>query len=369
MNRLALLLVLASSVAFAHKPSDSYVHLVPQGDDVQLRWDVALRDADHALGLDANGDGAITWSEVRASEPMLRQLAQTSLLIRTNGAPCALTFGPLQIVEHSDGNYAVLNGSCPGSGAIELDYRAFFASDPQHRAIVRVGAPGSAASYVLSHDSHTLRATLSAPSPWSRFGTVVVSGMRHIWEGTDHLLFLFALLLPSVVRREKGRWVAVSGFRKVAMDVLRVVSAFTVAHSLTLSASAFGLITLPSRFVESAIAASVIFAAANNVWPFMREGRWMAAFALGLLHGFGFSSSLADLGVGGSGLLVTLFGFNVGVELGQLWCVLAFLPFAYLLRSSLFYRRFLLVGGSAVIVLTASVWLTERAFALQLFPT
>jgi hypothetical protein len=145
------------------------------------------------------------------------------------------------------------------------------------------------------------------------------------------------------------------------------LTAFTLAHSITLSLSALGVLRLPSRFVESGIAASVILAAINNVVPVLEEDRWTAAFALGLLHGFGFSATLMDLGLPRQNLVVTLFGFNVGVEIGQMCVVAAFLPLAYLARRTLAYRRVALLGGSMVIAGVATVWLVERAFALKVF--
>ena len=152
------------------------------------------------------------------------------------------------------------------------------------------------------------------------------------------------------------------------MDVVRVVTAFTLAHSLTLTLAALGVLALPSRLVESAIAASVIVAALNNLRPLYQRGRVLFAFGFGLLHGFGFASVLADLGLPQDALLLSLVGFNVGVELGQLAIVAVFLPLAWWLRNGLFYRRVVMLGGSAVIALVAAVWLLERGLDLQLAP-
>jgi hypothetical protein len=110
----------------------------------------------------------------------------------------------------------------------------------------------------------------------------------------------------------------------------------------------------------------VIVAALNNVWPVVHRGRAWFAFGFGLLHGFGFASVLAGLGLPQEALLLSLVGFNVGVELGQLAIVAAFLPVAYLLRHGRFYRRAVMAGGSCVIALLAGIWLAERAFDLRL---
>jgi hypothetical protein len=150
--------------------------------------------------------------------------------------------------------------------------------------------------------------------------------------------------------------------------VFKVVTAFTVAHSITLSLAALAMIELPTRLVESGIAFSVVLAALNNLWPLIRRGRWLVAFAFGLIHGFGFASVLADLGLPRHALLPALVGFNLGVEAGQLVIVLAFLPLAYGLRRTWFYRRLIFAGGSAAIALVAAIWMLERLFALKLFP-
>jgi hypothetical protein len=156
-------------------------------------------------------------------------------------------------------------------------------------------------------------------------------------------------------------------FRAALVDVLKIVTAFTLAHSITLSLSALNVLRLPSRFVESGIAASVVLAAVNNLVRVLDEDRWAAAFALGLLHGFGFSATLMDLGLPRKNLVLTLFGFNSGVEIGQMCVVAAFLPLAYLARRSPFYRWVGLVGGSVAITAIATVWLIERAFVVKIF--
>lgn len=145
-----------------------------------------------------------------------------------------------------------------------------------------------------------------------------------------------------------------------------IVTAFTLAHSITLTLATLEVVQLPSRLVESGIAASVVVAAVNNVHPVLGEDRWAAAFALGLLHGFGFSATLMDLGLPRHNLALTLFGFNVGVELGQMCLVVLFVPLAYLARRAMLYRRLGVVGGSLVIAGVAGVWFVERAFAVKL---
>jgi hypothetical protein len=203
---------------------------------------------------------------------------------------------------------------------------------------------------------------------WHQAQQYVHEGIWHIWLGYDHVLFLIALLLPAVLRRAEGRWEPTPDFLSAFWDVLAIVTAFTIAHSITLGLAATGLIALPSRLVESAIAASVVFAGISNLYPVLVQRRWLVAFLFGLIHGFGFATVLRDLGLPRGSLALSLVSFNLGVEVGQLAIVAVFLPLAYYLRNSWTYQRLILVSGSLCIVVLACAWLIERTLDLKLLP-
>jgi hypothetical protein len=196
----------------------------------------------------------------------------------------------------------------------------------------------------------------------------VSEGVWHIWQGSDHILFLLSLLLPAVLWRDGQRWEGIERFRPAFINVVKIVTAFTIAHSLTLSLAALDVVRLPSRLVESAIASSVLLAALNNLWPWFRGKGWLLAFGFGLIHGFGFANVLAELGLRRGILAVALVGFNVGVELGQMVIVAAFLPLAFGLRRSWFYQTVTFKFGSAGVVAIATIWLVERGLDLRLAP-
>ncbi len=368
----AFALLLTTSRASAHKPSDSYLTLEVDGAAVHIRWDIALRDLDYALDLDGDGNAKITWAEVRDHQAEIASYALSRLTIRGEGdAPCALGLDSksLAIASHSDGSYAVLRFEARCATAIRslrIDYRLFFDVDPQHRGIARIDAAGTSRTYTFSKNDHDALVSLADAGRLRQLGSILAQGVIHIWTGYDHVLFLLALLLPSVLRREGREWRPVPRLRPALLDVLRIVTAFTIAHSLTLSLAALGVVTLPSRLVESTIAASVVLAAVNNVYPILREDRWVAAFLLGLMHGFGFSSTLMDLDLPRSNLVLVLFGFNLGVEVGQLAIVAIFVPLAYAVRKSPLYRRVGLIAGSVAIAVLATIWLVERAFLVKL---
>ena len=367
---IGLTLVLAPAPAVAHKPSDSYLALAVGADGVNGQWDIALRDLDYALGLDADGDGAITWGELRARHAAIAEYALARLELRADGAPCRLRPLAQVVDQHSDGGYAVLpfHADCAAAPqALEIGYRLFFDLDPQHRGLLRLTTAAGVTTAVFAPERARQRFEAAAAAAPARqllaFGR---EGVWHIWLGFDHILFLLSLLLPAVLRREADGWRAASGFRPAIREVLAIVTAFTVAHSITLSLATLGVMRLPSRWVESAIAASVILAAANNLVPLVQRRRFAVAFAFGLIHGFGFASVLADLGLPQGARLVALVGFNIGVEVGQLALVALFLPLAYRLRHSWFYQRLTLTAGSSAIAAIACLWLAERALNLKL---
>jgi hypothetical protein len=368
--RLALLIASTTlcATAFAHKPSDSYLTVRIEADSVRGQWDIALRDVDFAIGLDADGNGEITWGELRAKHAALDDYALSRLVISGDSGRCKLTPTERLVDEHSDGAYAVLRftADCVTRTKLGVEYRLFFDLDPTHRGLLRIEQSGGSLTAVLGPDAPQREFTLGDTSRISQFVDYLREGVWHIWIGFDHILFLISLLLPAVLTRAPGGWRPTHGFGPAFWDVFRIVTSFTVAHSITLSLAALSVIELPSRLVESAIALSVVLAALNNIYVLVVGRRWMVAFGFGLIHGFGFASVLMDLGLPTDSLLLALIGFNLGVEAGQLAIVSVFLPLAYLLRRSWLYQRLLFGGGSVAVALVAVVWLFERAFEVRL---
>ncbi len=364
---MAVIVIGLHAAAHAHKPSDSYLKLAVSGEVIESEWHIALRDLDFAIGLDTDQDGAITWREVKATHPDIAAYALSRLTLGNAGAACAPAMQEHLIDDHSDGAYAVLRfrATCATAvNAITINYRLFFDLDPQHRGLLNLSADSGQHTGVLTAEVPQQQFALAVPSPVAQFIAYVKEGVTHIWRGADHILFLLSLLLPAVLMRGgrvAPRWVAAPGFRAVFWDVFKVVTAFTIAHSITLSLAALGAINLPSRLVESAIAASVVLAAVNNIFPVVDRSRWLIAFSFGLVHGVGIANVLTDLCLPQTSLLLSLVAFNAGVELGQLVIVALFLPLAFLLRDTRFYQRGVMVGGSAAVAVIATLLLFQRA--------
>ena len=253
----SMLLVLCSGEIFAHKPSDSYLRLAVEENTIQGQWDIALRDLDHAMSLDGNADGTLTWGEVRAQHNAIASYVLSRLRLNADDSVCSNYIEKHLVDHHSDGAYAVLQFSihCPTIPTIiNLHYGLFFDVDPLHRGLLQVTHPSGTQTAVFSPEQPTVQLALTTNTFWREFLEFGREGVWHIWIGYDHILFLISLLLPAVLWWESGQWQAVESFREVLREVLSIITAFTLAHSITLSLAALEVVTLPSRWVESVIA-------------------------------------------------------------------------------------------------------------------
>jgi len=368
--------------AAAHKASDAYLTWRVDGARVEQRLDIALRDLDRELTLDADGDGLLRWAEVRTRWPEIERLAASAVQVASDGRRCTSAPGSMpQLDSHTDGRYAVVTTVLHCAGpvqALDVDYRLFEGSDPTHRGIARFAAaegaePGGAAPAVLVPGAGPQRvaATGSTGASALSFLGFVAAGMHHIAIGLDHVLFLVVLLMVAVWRRAPeagGGWAPRVQAASAWRETLHLVTAFTLAHSLTLGLATLGVLAPPTRWVESLIAVSVLVTALDNIRPFLPGPRWGAVAVFGLVHGFGFAGPLQDLGLVQGHLVLPLLGFNLGVELGQLALVGVLLPLALALRQARFYRHGVVQGGSATVALLALGWTMERAFAIELLP-
>jgi HupE / UreJ protein len=365
------LLCLCPAVLWAHQQSDAYLHVAqppgaPDARSLDVQLDLALVDIEHAIGLDDDGDGAVSWGELQAHRVQLESYLRTRLHLRNGADDCPA--GPVQLLasRHVDGGYAVLRfpvrcaQSLTPAIPVSIDYRLFFDLDPNHRGLLSFDVAGLQQTGVLSAAAPLLSLDLRRADRLVEFTSFVRQGVWHIWTGFDHLLFLLTLLLPAVLQRRDGRWVKREKLRDALLDIARVVTAFTVSHSLTLALAVLGYIRLPSRWVESAIAVTVLLGALNLLHPVVDRRRWAVALGFGLIHGLGFASVLAEMNLQRGHLLLDLLSFNLGVEAGQLAVVALFLPLAFLLRDQRVYQRLLLPVGACAIASVASLWLLQR---------
>lgn len=362
----SLLAVLTSAPAWSHSASTAFLEIDITDTEVSAHLDIALRDLEEAIGLDANEDGQLTWGEVRLAQTRIAGYALSRLQLHSGADACPLALRHLQIAEHLDGRYAslFLGGHCAGSPT-RLRYDLLFDLDTLHRGLLRLDIDGQSSSDVFTPQRREIE--LGAASAMTVFRSYLHEGIWHVWTGWDHLLFLAALFLPAATRRTRSGWQVASDLRTPLWESARIVTAFTIAHAATLSLAALGWVQWPTRWVESAVAATVVFAALNNLLPLVavRWLPWLAIF-FGLIHGSAIAGALLELGLPTTGRVWALLAFNLGVEFAQLALVIVVVPLGFLLRESRLYRWGLLLPGSLLVMAIGLIWFFDRLLGWSL---
>ena len=360
---LTAFLLASSGIAMAHSLSVSHLDIAePQkGGPLRLQLDLSIRDLALTLPLDANGDGNVTWGEITDVRADIEALVASGLTVSSGTNSCSVRPTSLATRRYDDGAYVALalEARCAAGVPTDIRYTLFFDRDPQHRAVITMDLAGRRSSAIAGPASPEVALGGAKTHPFRDF---LREGVHHILIGYDHIAFLLSLLLPVVLRRVNGKWEPVANLRYAVTQATVIVTAFTIAHSITLSLAALGWVVPSSRWVEATIAASVLMAALNNIWPVLTNRLWMAAFGFGLIHGFGFAGALSELGLPTGARVLSLLGFNLGVEAGQLGLVLVFLPVLYLVRSRRWYRAGGMQAMSLAIALLAVWWLQARLF-------
>lgn len=391
--------MLLAGPALAHKGSDAYLQLTLDTGASTLRVDVALRDLDAVLDIDADANGQLTWAEVRSAYPAIERYLGAR--VRVDG--CQWRAVSTALERRADGVYAALtwSGECAGDAALPaIRYSALREIDPTHRAIAKIERPGQpavvqvidpnqdwpppgqrSASASGSAPGVVVDAPGSRPASAAQIGVAataatepqaqagfVTEGMRHILGGYDHVLFLLVLLLPAVMRRTTSGWQPVDRLSQALWPVAMIVTAFTVAHSVTLTLAGLKLLSLSSSLIEPAIAVTIVLAAVDNLLPIFRERRAVVAFLFGLIHGFGFAGVLGELNLPTAQFAWALLQFNLGIELGQLVLVTIAVSALFAFRRQRWYALAVIGGGSVMAIVIGVLWFLGRTANMAILP-
>lgn len=344
---LALALCLVPRVVSAHPAPFSFVDLVIRDAGVDGTLVLHVVDVAHDLGIEP-ADRLLDTAEIERTRDRVVALLAPRMGIRTNGAS-AIAWGAMQPA--ADRHAVLLRFRIPGGrpGALHINPR-MFPYDPVHQTFVNVYEDGDLRQQMIfdADSGEQVYYTGSTQGTLAVMRTFIPAGIHHILIGPDHVLFLVGLLLLG------GSW----------MGLVRIVTAFTIGHSITLSLAALNIVMPPPRIIEPAIALSIVFVGADNlVRGSGRDLRVWAALVFGLVHGFGFANVLREFGLPAQALGWSLFSFNAGVEIGQLAIVVAVAAAltAIRRRSDIAGYRIAL-GGSIIVVAAGAYWFVERVF-------
>jgi hypothetical protein len=376
------LVTLLPSTAAAHAGDESYVYLEVSDDDLRGRVEMPYVDLRTVFGFDLEGSNEEIRAELEANIEVLQSYASERLSIGSGGTDWSIEFEGIltltDFVEEDSDGYAVLPFVVDLRGAdvpqvLDTRFDPFFDEIEGRSALLLIandwqrGVFDNEAEALVKFDagSRAQSVDLGDSSQWKNFSESISLGADHIKTGPDHIFFVLVLLLPSVLIYTASRWVPEPTFGASLWRVLKIVSMFTVAHSITFTLAGLDILPLPpSRLVESVIAASIAAAALHNLWPIGANKEWLIAFVFGLFHGMGFASLVSDLEVSKTTQLVSLLGRNVGIEIGQAVIVLVMFPGLYLLRRSMLYRPFFVIG-SLVLAFVSLGWMLERILEIE----
>ncbi len=363
---LLLMAVVASSPAWAHKSSDSFIYLDQSEPSLTtLRVDMALRDLALVVKLDRNGDQQVSGAELRRARGDITRYFDQGIRLTSAGGRCTLSGRQWGLSHHSDGPYAAASYQvdCPnGQRATALTYTLLFDVDPQHRGLVQQLTDQGERLAVVGPDQPTLALKQTPPSMLATFVAYLQQGIIHLLLGYDHILFLLVLVLPSSLPRQSAeQGVEQRQLGRRLLELTGIVTSFTLAHSVTLALSALNVVRPPSALIETLIALSIAITAVNVFWPVLGRKHWRLAFGFGLIHGFGFASVLADLTSGTSQKVLALAGFNTGVEIGQLMVLAVIFPVLFWLGSRPLYQRAAVPLMAIMVTLVSLYWVLQRA--------
>ncbi len=378
----AALVISTADPASAHSGNQSYLYIDVFKTSVSGRIEAPVSDINEVIGLDIDGTDEEVSAALDANLAKLGAYFGAHLEIGAGGQTWPIEFTAVERffsnLPEAEDNYAIVRfqadvGEATVPRALDVRFDPFFDEIEGRDGLLLIGNDWDAGVLDNGHEvysqfsarSRTQNVDLGATGWFKNFKASTKLGVNHIKTGPDHMLFILVLLLPSVMVFAK-RWRPSPSFRAALWKVLKIVTMFTLAHTITFSLAGLEIIPIPSpRLVEGVIAISIAAAALHNLRPVFENREALIAFAFGLFHGLGFASLVQDLDVPRSTQLVSLAGRNVGIEIGQTAVVLAMFPTLYLLRRTRYYRS-LFVGLSILLTVVSIGWMIERVFEKEL---
>lgn len=363
----------------AHNLGQSYLYLQVGEDTIGARVELPLTELNRVLELELPTDKKIRREDIEPHIDTIRTYVDEHTALDCNPQTCRLAFQNFRFLNTTFAQFLLLEYDLAGfdtlPSAIDVSFDVILEQLPQHTTMLLIEENWMTGTFqneseplmVFQQPDQTRTLDLSSGSIWQGFFSIVSLGIIHILKGIDHVLFLVALLLPSVLRRQQPTgWQSVGKFSTVLVYIIKIATAFTVAHSITLGLATLNIIQVPPRLVESAMAASIGLAAMEIFYPIFRGRAWLIVFLFGLFHGFGFANVLSGLGITNRYTFLSLFGFNLGLVVGQLLIIAVVVPIIYWLSSWQIYPRVVLKASALLLGAISIYWFIERAFAINI---
>lgn len=345
--QLTVILALLGSTGglFAHGFSTSYSRFRVDGSKVHVQLTVGLLEFHSGPKIDLNDDGEVSQDELNATVDALTGALKANFRIQAPNEPAIASLAKAELLNPTSAKIDLLYLFDHDVKELTVTSTLDKITQPDHQHLLVVGAGDDSRQGVLDAKNPSRFIDLDGQTSFEAFSSFLRLGVEHILTGYDHLAFLAGLLIATTTFK----------------SLVKVVTAFTVAHSVTLALAAFSLVTIPSRLVESLIALSIAYVAVENFTGKSLVQRWQITFLFGLVHGFGFANVLREMELTRQHLAMSLFSFNLGVEAGQLLFVGAAFPLVLLAIKSR-WKEQVLAATSLVIMALGFYWFVQRAF-------
>lgn len=377
-----LLCVFSSSLvpsAVAHGLGQSYIYFQIREDSISTRIELPIKELNDVLELGFSADEKVKSEDIEPHLEGIKAYVDKHLTLDCDPDACRQEFRDYGFLNTTFAQFLQLNYDLAGfqelPQSVDVTYDAILEQLPQQTNMLLVEENWRTGTFqnesepllIFTQPGQTQTLDLTAGGLWQGFSAIVRLGILHIVSGIDHVLFLIALLLPSALRRQEDQpWQPVGKISTAFTYLIKIATAFTIAHSITLCLATFQIVQVPSRLVESVIAASIGLAALDIFYPIFRGRSWVIIFLFGLFHGFGFADVLTNLGITNQHAALSLFGFNLGIEIGQLMIIAVIFPVLYFLRKQRFYPSVLLKTGALLLGAMSLYWFIERAFDINI---
>lgn len=375
----SILWALLTGPVLAHSGEESHVYLTIFDNTIEGRVEYPIADFNEIFGVDIPEDPVAAVSVLEDVALRAQSYTEQHLTIGKGDDPWPLVFEGFDTLPTGNGLYILLpfvvdidfGGDVPRE--FNVSYDAVLESKPDRSAFLiiendwRSGTFKNEGTPLLRFTAdETTRVVSLGEQSWTKaLAGVVGLGVEHIQIGSDHIFFILALVLPAVLIYTSAKgWQPARSFGSSLWRVTKIATSFTVAHTITLTLGGLGIVQIPPSIVEPIIAISIALAALHNIRPVLFNSEWMIAFGFGLFHGFGFAGLLGDLGLDRSNRLISLLGFNLGIELGQVAIILLLFPALFILRRVRSYVP-LMKAASGVLMLAAFGWFVDRVFGLD----
>ncbi|WP_159090059.1 HupE/UreJ family protein [Ruegeria sp. Alg231-54] len=368
-----LILVAFATPVHAHKFNESYVYFDVTDDTLSGRIEATLTDLTRIQLGAPEVSTSLTEDEVRQSQEFFFEYFENRMKLLSDGQALQVEFDDISFFDSSVDTFAQLHFTVldieQTPTTIEMAYDGLFSDvDPTHRGYALIGSNTrngmdeneAYISLIFAPGDGSKALYLNDEPVGDIARTFFVHGVWHIWLGFDHVLFLVTLLLGAVMRIENRHWVPSENIRESLLETVKIVTVFTIAHTITLCLATFEVITLPVTLVEAVIAFSIAAVAVGNLVPRFHASSWKVVFLFGIFHGFGFANVLEPLGLDPTRKALGLATFNIGVEVGQLAIVVVLFPIFFALRRLTAYRVVFLQFGSVALIAIAMFWFYER---------